>query len=153
IAAFVDELFRFARVEYHRAQVYPIALRPQLSFLFHLSTFAQDDDFSLRRAGVDGYFPGDPPQAEAPLPRSLAVAQITNHTYGAALSYSALGDVYEIQSRLSEAEGAFRKAISALGDRPEWAHTRAITWRNLGSVLTAQGRYKEALSALKISAK
>src|SRR5262249_46230989 len=46
-----------------------------------------------------------------------------------------------------------RKAISALGDRPEWAHTRAITWRNLGSVLTAQGRYKEALSALKISAK
>jgi len=124
-----------------------------LSFLFHLSTFAQDDDFSLRRAGVTEYLAGHFTEAEALLRRSLAVAQITNNTYGAALSYSALGEVYEIQSRPSEAEGAFRNAISALGDRPEWDHALAITWRNLGSVLTAQGRYKEALSALKKSAK
>ena len=119
-----------------------------LSFLFHLSAFAQDDDFSLRRAGMTEYLAGHFFEAEALLRRSLAAAQTANNTYGAALSYSALGDVYGIQSRLSEAEGAFRNAISALGDRPEWSHARAITWRNLGSVLTAKGRYKEALSAL-----
>jgi tetratricopeptide (TPR) repeat protein len=119
-----------------------------LSFLFHLS-FAQDDDFSLRRAGMTEYLAGHFVEAEALLRRSLTAAQTANNIYGAALSYSALGDVYQIQSRLSEAEEAFHNAISALGDRPEWSHALAITWRNLGSVLTAQGRYKEALSALK----
>src|SRR5215831_17098046 len=124
-----------------------------LSFLFHLSAFAQDDDFSLRQAGMTEYLAGHFTDAEALLRRSLAAAQTANNTYSAALSYSALGDVYQIQSRLSEAEAAFRSSISALGDRPEWSHALAITWRNLGSVLTAEGRYKEALSALKRGAK
>jgi tetratricopeptide (TPR) repeat protein len=120
-----------------------------LSFLFHLSAFGQnDDDFSLRRAGMTEYLAGHFTDSEALLRRSLDVAQTANNTYGAALSYSALGDVYQSQYRLSEAESAFRNAISALGDRPEWSHALAITWRNLGSVLTAQGRYNEALSAL-----
>src|SRR5262245_6799811 len=120
-----------------------------LSFLFHLAAFAQDDDFSLRRAGMTEYRRGHFTDAEALLRRSLVAAQTKNDRYSAALSYSALGDVYQIQSRLSEAEGAFRNAISALGDRPERSHALAITWRNLGSVLSAQGRYKEALLALK----
>src|SRR5262245_64860048 len=124
-----------------------------LSFLFHLAAFAQDDDFSLRRAGMTEYRRGHFTDAEALLRRSLLAARTKNDSYSAALSYSALGDVYQIQVRLSEAEGAYRNAISALGDRPEWSHALAITWRNLGSVLTAQGRYREALSALKRGAK
>src|SRR5262245_34642217 len=116
-----------------------------LSFLFRLSAFAQDDDRSLREAGVREYLAGHFTEAEGFLRRSLAAAQTANHTYSAALSYSALGDVYQIQSRFPEAEMAFRNAISALGNRPDWSHAIAITWRNLGSALTAQGRYKEAL--------
>jgi tetratricopeptide (TPR) repeat protein len=124
-----------------------------LSFLFHLAAFAQDDDFSLRRAGMTEYLAGHFTDAETLLRRSLVAAQTKNDSYSAALSYSALGDVYQIQGRFSEAEGAYRNAISALGDRPKWSHALAITWRNLGSVLTAQGRYKEGLSALKRGAK
>ena len=120
-----------------------------LSFLFRLSAFAQDDDRSLREAGVREYLAGHFTEAEGLLRRSLAAAQTADDTYSAALSYSALGDVYQIQSRYPEAETAFRNAISALGYRSDWSHALAITWRNLGSALTAQGRYKEALSALK----
>jgi hypothetical protein len=87
-----------------------------LLFLFHLAAFTQDDDFSLRRAGVTEYLAGHFGDADTLLRRSVVAAQTANNSYGAALSYSALGDVYQIRGRLSEAEGAFRNWPNNGGD-------------------------------------
>jgi tetratricopeptide (TPR) repeat protein len=67
------------------------------------------------------------------------------------LEYARMGDGYQAQQQFPEAEQAYRKAV-LLADRPDQRHARAIVLRNLGSVLTAEARFDEALEALNEAA-
>ena len=64
------------------------------------------------------------------------------------LDYARLGDAYQVKQQFPEAELAYRKAISVLPAQREQMHARAILLRNLGSVLTAEARFDDALVAL-----
>ena len=64
------------------------------------------------------------------------------------LDYAALADAYQAKQQFAEAEQAYRKAIFLLPERRESFHARAIVLRNLGSVLTAEAKFDEALEVL-----
>lgn len=66
-----------------------------------------------------------------------------------ALNYAALGAIAQGKEQFIESERAYGKAVEILQRQPEQIHSLAIVWRNIGSVLTAEGRLKEALAALK----
>src|SRR5262249_32892944 len=77
--------------------------------------------------------------------------------YNIALAYSAFGDITQAQSRLSEAEQAYRKAISILSQKPEYTRALAIVWRNLASAFVSENHCDDAARAvgegLKLAAK
>src|SRR5215469_4004849 len=88
------------------------------------------------------------PQAELVLNRVLEADQQTSNEYEIALTYSALGNVYQQEMRFQEAEQVYRKSISMLLREPERSHVLAIAWRNLASALTAETDYRGSLAAL-----
>ena len=114
-----------------------------------LNVAAQDDSASrLRKAALAEYRSGQYPQAEYLLRQALDAAQDANNPYEVAITYSELGDIYQGEMRLQEAEKVYRASISILLREPAASHALAIVWRNLGSVLTAETNYREALAAL-----
>jgi tetratricopeptide (TPR) repeat protein len=66
-----------------------------------------------------------------------------------ALNYATLGDIAQGKEQFTESERAYGKAVEILQRQPGQIHSLAILWRNIGSVLTAEGRLREALAALK----
>jgi tetratricopeptide (TPR) repeat protein len=107
-----------------------------------------DAGASLRKAGLAEYRSGHYSQAELLLKQALSAAQKANNRYEVALTYSELGDIYQGQLRLQEAEQMYRASISMLLRQPGWSHALAIVWRNLASSLIAQADYDEAMVAL-----
>jgi len=103
---------------------------------------------NLRQQALAEYRLGHYSQAELLLNRALEAAEQTSNEYELALIYSALGDTYQDESRLQEAEQLYRKSISILSRHPERSHALAIMWRNLASALSAETDYPEALAAL-----
>jgi tetratricopeptide (TPR) repeat protein len=114
-----------------------------------LNVAAQDEAASsLRKAALAEFGSGNYPQAERLLTKALDAAQEANDPYDVAITYSRLGDIYQEEMRLQEAERVYRASISILLREPDGSHALAIVWRNLGSVLTAETDYREALAAL-----
>jgi tetratricopeptide (TPR) repeat protein len=112
-----------------------------------LNVAGQDDaGFSLRQAAIAEYRSGHYPQAESLLKQALDVA--ANNPYELAITYSELGDTYQEEMRFQEAEEVYRASISILLRQPDRGHALAIVWRHLGSALTAETDYREALAAL-----
>ena len=70
-----------------------------------------------------------------------------------ALDYAKRGDTYQAKSQFAEAEAAYRKAVELFEAQPSQHHALAIVWRNIGAVLTAQGRLDKAVDALKEASK
>src|SRR5215470_14529410 len=117
-------------------------------------TFAQVNEYDrLRQIGLDEYLMGHYPQAETWILSSLESARKSHDEYAVAVDYSALGDVYQAELRFTEAEEAYRKAISTLRRRPEHSHALAIIWRNLASALTAEARFEQALKGVNEASK
>src|SRR5262245_24623157 len=107
-------------------------------------TFAQVNEYDrLRQIGLDEYLIGHYPQAETWILSALESARKSHNEYTVAVDYSALGDVYQAELRLTEAEEAYGKAISTLQHQHEQAHALAIIWRNLGEIGRASGRERE----------
>jgi tetratricopeptide (TPR) repeat protein len=128
-----------------------------ITFVFAgINAFA-DDYEQLRRDALAEYDKGHYTQAEALIRKSLDWAQGSRDEYSVALDYSAFGDISQAQSRLSEAEQAYRKAISILSQKPEYDRALAIVWRNLASVLVSENNCDDAGRAvgegLKLAAK
>jgi tetratricopeptide (TPR) repeat protein len=73
--------------------------------------------------------------------------------YEVALTYSALGDVYQEEVRFEEAEQFYRKGIAILLHEPGRAHALALMWRSLASALIGETYYREALAALDEASK
>src|SRR5262249_38749122 len=116
--------------------------------------FAQDNDYaSFREAGIAEYLEGHYQQAEPLLHKAIGAARRSGNAYGAALSYSALGDVYQAEGRFANAIEAYREGLSLTGRGRLQSHAAAIMWRNLGSALTAQAQYPDAIKAFKEAAK
>ena len=70
-----------------------------------------------------------------------------------ALDYAKLGDIAQASEQYVQAEQAYRKAIEILRGQSGEEHALAIVWRNTGAVLTAEGRFDDALRALKEASK
>lgn len=70
-----------------------------------------------------------------------------------ALDYAKFGDIAQANEQYVQAEQAYRKAIEILRGQPGEEHALAIVWRNTGAVLTAEGRFDDALRALKEASK
>jgi tetratricopeptide (TPR) repeat protein len=117
-------------------------------FVFAGTNAFAADYVQLRHEGLAEYEKGHYTQAEILIRKSLDWAQGTKDDYTIALNYSTLGDINQAQSRLPEAEQAYRKAIFIISQKPENYRALAILWRNLASALTSQSRFDDASSAL-----
>ena len=117
-------------------------------FLFAGMNAFADDYVQLRHEGLAEYEKGHYTHAETLIRQSLDWAQTTKDEYTIALNYSTLGDISQAQSRLPEAEQAYRKAIFIISQKPESYRALAILWRNLASALTSQSRFDDASAAL-----
>jgi tetratricopeptide (TPR) repeat protein len=117
-------------------------------FLFAGTNAFATDYAQLRREGLAEYENGHYTQAETLIRKSLDWAQATKDDYTIALNYSTLGDISLAQSRVPEAEQAYRKAIFIISQKNENYRVRAILWRNLASALTSQSRFDDASGAL-----
>ena len=93
-----------------------------ITLLFGETIASADDYVSLRQAGLAEYEMGHYARAEELIRKALELAETINNEYEVALSYSALGDVYQATVRFPEAERAYRKGVSILTGRPERAH-------------------------------
>jgi tetratricopeptide (TPR) repeat protein len=107
------------------------------------------DYVNLRQASLAEYQMGHFARAEELIHKALDLAETINDENDVALGYSALGDIRQMEKRFPDAERNYRKAISLLSHHRERSHAAAIVWRNLAGILTAEGRYGEALAALK----
>jgi tetratricopeptide (TPR) repeat protein len=114
-----------------------------------VATSRPTDSTGLLQAGTAEYQRGHYARAEELIRKALDLAQPSDDEYGAALNYSALGNVLQAEGRLADAGQNYRKAISLLGHDRRQAHAAAIVWRNLASALTTGTRYAEALASLK----
>ena len=79
----------------------------------------------------------------------LLSGQTSSRDSDPAISYSASGDRLQADRRFADAEKDYRKAIALLRQQRERTHDAAVVWRHLAASFTADGRYREALSALK----
>ena len=122
-------------------------------FVTVLNIAGQDNAGNLRKEALAEYRLGHYSQAELILNRALEAAPQTSNEYEVALVYAALGDTYQGEMRLQEAEQLYRKSISILLRQPERSHALAIMWRNLASALTAETDYPAALAALDRASK
>ena len=120
-----------------------------LTLLFGETIASADDYVSLRQAGLAEYEMGHYARAEELIRKALELAETINNEYEVALSYSALGDIQQAKRKFADAERDYRKAISLLSRHRESSHALATVWRNLAAAFTAEGRYREALTALK----
>jgi len=119
-----------------------------------LNVAGQDNaSSSLRKAALTEYRLGHYPQAELFLKQALNAAQEANNPYEVANTYSELGDTYQEEMRLQEAEEVYRASVSILLRQPDRSHALAIVWRHLASTLTAKTDYREALAALDRASK
>ena len=80
----------------------------------------------FRKEALIEYRLGHYSQAELLLNRALEAARQTSNEYEVALIYSALGDTYQEEFRLQEAEQLYRKGVSILLRQPERSHALAI---------------------------
>jgi len=108
---------------------------------------------SLRKAGLTEYRLGHYPQAELFLKQAINAAQEVNNPYEVAITYSDLGDTYQEEMRLQEAEEVYRASVSILLRLPDESRALAIVWRHLAATLTAKRDYREALAALDRASK
>src|SRR5215468_5519061 len=123
-------------------------------FVTVLNVAGQDNaGTDLQQQALIEYRLGHYPQAELVLNRALEAAQQTSNEYEIALTYSALGNVYQQEMRFQEAEQMYRKSISILLREPGRSHVLAIAWRNLASARTAETDYRGALAALDQASK
>jgi tetratricopeptide (TPR) repeat protein len=121
-----------------------------LTMMFVFGGLAEHNEeyLNLRKASLAEYEMGRFPQAETLAQQALLSAEKANDQYGVAIAYSALGNIYQAQSRFVDAERIYQKAISKLNLLSEHTHALAILWRSVSTTLTAQIRYDEALRAL-----
>jgi tetratricopeptide (TPR) repeat protein len=126
-----------------------------ISILVSLTLFlggqipSRNDNTALREDAVAAYRKGQYLTAEDLIRRALDGTQALGNEYDNALSYSALGDILQAERKLADAEQSYRKAIYLLSHQRERIHEAAVVWRDLAADLTAEGRYHEALAALK----
>ena len=121
-----------------------------ITLLFGETIASADDYVSLRQAGLAEYEMGHYARAEEFIRKALVLTETIDNEYEVALSYSALGDIQQAKWEFADAERHYRKAISLLSHHHrERSHALATVWRNLAAAFTAEGRYREALTALK----
>jgi tetratricopeptide (TPR) repeat protein len=101
-----------------------------------------------RKAGIAEYRLGHFAEAELLLRRALEYAEQDHDVFSAALNRVALGDIYQAQRQFRKAEQTYVEGISVFRQMQR-IHALAITLRNLASVLTAQGKYKESIRHLE----
>src|SRR5262249_17637365 len=127
---------------------------PWVLFVYLLTTLGQSDDYiALRKQGVSEYSARHIREAQVLLEKALEGAQRANSSYEVALTYSALGDVYQEQIRFEEAEQLYRKGIAILLRERGGSHALAIMWRNLAAAMIGETHYREALEALDEASK
>ena len=96
-------------------------------FVTVLNVAGQDNVGAIfRKEALIEYRLGHYSQAELLLNRALEAARQTSNEYEVALIYSALGDTYQEEFRLQEAEQLYRKGVSILLRQPERSHALAI---------------------------
>ena len=120
-----------------------------ITLLFGGTIPRANDYVSLRQAGLAEYEMGHYARAEEFIRKALVLTETINNDCEVALSYSALGDIQQAKRQFADAERDYRKAISLLSHHRERSHALATVWRNLTAASTAEGRYGEALAALK----
>jgi len=111
------------------------------------------DYASLRQEGLVEFQKGHYPQAEVLIRTAIEGAKSNHDEYVEALSYSALGDILQMQLRFIDAEREYRKALLILNSDTTRTHATAIVWRDLSAALMADGQLREAVSALKQASK
>src|SRR6185436_4585745 len=105
---------------------------PWVLFVYLLTAFGQDDNYiALRKQGVHEGVARHIHESQVLLEKALDAAQRAGDPYEAALTYSALGDLYQEQLRYQDAERFYRKSIAILPREPARSHALANTWRHL----------------------
>jgi tetratricopeptide (TPR) repeat protein len=107
----------------------------------------------LTRAGLAEYRAGHFERAEILLRNALATALQNGDDYAAATAEVYLGDVYQNEDRLTEAEQVYSEALSLLRRIPNKSYEQALVLRNLGSVYSLNGRDSDAVKALQEASK
>ncbi|HLH32148.1 MAG TPA: hypothetical protein VKY31_13175, partial [Terriglobia bacterium] len=106
-----------------------------MAYVLITITLLFGDYSSSRKACVMEYQAGHYVQAEVLARTALESARTSNDQYGEALSHSALADVLQAETRLTDAETEYRAALLILNRQSNRNHAAAIVWRNLGSNL------------------
>src|SRR5262245_36434951 len=115
---------------------------PWVLLVYLITASGQNDDYmALRKQGQNEYSARHYRQAQLLLEKALTAAERANDSYEAALTYSALADVYQEEARFEEAEQLYRKGIAILLHEPERGYALAIMWRNLASALIGETFY------------
>src|SRR5262245_39003230 len=103
----------------------------------------------LRRAGMAEYSAGDFERAETLLRNALNAAQLSGDKNAVATIQNELGDVYQTEERLIEAERAYVKAVSIFSQIPGETYNTALALRNVGSAYSLDRRDSDALKVLQ----
>jgi len=106
----------------------------------------------LRQAEMREFLAGHYARAETLMLQAVESALHGNDKYTVALDYSALGDIYQVELRLPEAEQTYRKAIATLPQQFPKTDLPDILWK-LAGVLTAERQFDGALAAINEASK
>jgi tetratricopeptide (TPR) repeat protein len=100
------------------------------------------------QAGLVQHYAGHFAEAEVLLQSALEESRIVGRKTEIAETLNHLGDVYLSEDRLSDAEDAYREAISLYKESASPAIGAIVALRGLGTALSLEGREDTALSAL-----
>jgi tetratricopeptide (TPR) repeat protein len=103
----------------------------------------------LRAAGFGESYAGNFEKAETMLRNALEAAELSGDDYAVATVQNALGDIYQNEERLIEAERAYLKAVSIFSLMPGKNYDTALALRNLGSAYSLDRRDSDALKVLQ----
>jgi len=116
--------------------------------------FAQPTgNLKLRENALDEYRKGHYSEAAIWIRTALESDRAARDERALALDYSTLGDICLGQEQFTEAEQAYETAVQIFSRQPGQSHALAIVLRNLGSLLSARGRFHDAVATLNQASK
>jgi tetratricopeptide (TPR) repeat protein len=122
-----------------------------IPFAFTGTALGQNEQRSYiqqRHTAIGQFIQGHFDRAEAFFLAGLHGAESARDDFSAALNLSGLGDVFQSENRLNEAEDAYHRSLSLLRRVPGTDVVTAIVYRNLASACIAGGHYAQAEKAL-----
>ena len=118
-----------------------LALREKVLGQNHLLVISSLNKLALLAARQNA-----PDIAEPLLKRSLDIARkVSGPKHGnSAVLLASLGDFYQKEGRLKEAESHYKEAISIWENKPDYSPDRMLTQNSLGQLLLRQQRFDDA---------